>query len=270
MMRYPKPQKGNPHKLTIDQHIFPRACIARFVGESGTVQVRRRSGGPDMWLTPKSSYFCARRLWDQNAETVFMKLIEDRYQDVAKRIVAGEVTTLDGVMAEAVTELYLLWTLRHERYLNPLPDIKLNMVKSEREMSVDTQEILEAKGYMFAAPDDIMPSRFMTGFLLTIEMKRERGRMEGKKWGIVRSTEGEFLVPDNFSMYSMLPLSPTIVLVEGHPDQQIGFEQVADINGQAVDGCRRYYFARDITRCPILKHDLLSGVFRNRLGHTSF
>lgn len=46
----------------------------------------------------------------------------------------------------------------------------------------------------------------------------------------------------------MLPLSPTIILVEGHADQQIVFKQVADINGQAVNGCRRYYFARDITR----------------------
>lgn len=85
--------------------------------------------------------------------------------------------------------------------------------------------------------------------------------MAGKKWGILKSTEAEFLVPDNFSAYSVLPLSPTIALVEGHADQQIGFQQVADINGQAVHGCHRYYFARDITRCPILKRAILDSVF---------
>lgn len=80
-MHYPKPQKGNPHKLTINQHIFPKACISRFARENGTVQVRRKCGEQDQWVTPGNSYFCARRLWDQKAEAVFMKAIEDRYQD---------------------------------------------------------------------------------------------------------------------------------------------------------------------------------------------
>lgn len=56
-MRYPKPQKGNPHKLTIDQHIFPRACIARFSRENGTVQVRRKGGQQDLWLAPATRTF---------------------------------------------------------------------------------------------------------------------------------------------------------------------------------------------------------------------
>lgn len=131
----------------------------------------------------------------------------------------------------------------------------------EREMSVDTQEILEANGYLFAASDNTIPSRFMTGLRFVIEMDRERQRMGGKRWGILKSTKADFLVPDNFLAYSVLQLSPTIALVEGHADQQIGFKQVADINGQAVHGCRRYYFAQDITRCPILKHGILDGLF---------
>ncbi|MYM22175.1 hypothetical protein GTP46_05910 [Duganella sp. FT135W] len=260
-MRYPKPQNGNPHRLTIDQHIFPKSCIARFAGDKGTVQVRRKSGEKDLWLAPGNSYFCARRLWDQKAEAVFMKAIEDRYQDVARKIVAGAVTTLDAMMNQAVTDLYLLWTLRHERFLNPIPDARLNFVAPEREMSIDTQEILEANGYVFAAPDNTIPSRFMTGFRLMMEMRRERERMVGKRWGILTSDEAEFLVPDNFSDCSVLPLSPTIALVEGHRNQQIGFRQVADINGQAVHGCHRYYFARDITRCPILTRRILDDLF---------
>jgi hypothetical protein len=260
-MRFPKPQKGNPHKLTIDQHIFPKTSIARFAGEHGTVQVRRKDGEHDLWLLPGNSYFCARRLWDQKAEVVLMKVIEDRYQGVASGIVAGDVTTLDAAMNAAVTDMYLLWALRHERYLNPLPDVRMNMVAPEREMSLDTQEILEANGYVFTSPDNTIASRFMTGLRFIIEMGRERQRMAGKRWGIQRSTDAEFLVPDNFSAYSVLPLSPTIALMEGHDDQQLGFKQVADINGQAVHGSRRYYFARDITRCPILKYRVLDRLF---------
>lgn len=224
--------------------------------------MRRKSGEQDLWLTPGDSYFCARRLWDQKAEAVFMKAIEDRYQDVARDIVSGAITALDATMNMDVTDMYLLWTLRHERYLNPIPEAQLNFVAPEREMSVDTQEILEANGYLFAAPDNTIPSRFMTGLRFVIEMRRERERMAGKRWGILRSYEAEFLVPDNFSAYSVLPLSPTVALVEGHADQQIGFRQVADINGQALHGSHRYYFARDITRCPVLKRHILDGLFK--------
>jgi hypothetical protein len=87
--------------------------------------------------------------------------------------------------------------------------------------------------------------------------------MAGKRWGILRSSEAEFLVPDNFSSYSVLPLSPAIALVEGHADGEIDFRQVADINGMAVHGSRRYYFARDMSRCPILKHRILDGLFQS-------
>jgi hypothetical protein len=99
---------------------------------------------------------------------------------VARSIASGAITTLDVAMTEAVTDLYLLWTLRHERYLNPLADIRINMAAPERGMSVDTQEILEANGCMFAAPDNTIPSRFMTGLRFVFEMDRERRRMAGR------------------------------------------------------------------------------------------
>lgn len=81
-------------------------------------EVRVETSVENLWLTPGNSYFCARRLWDQKAEAVFMKTIGDRYQDVAKSVVSDAITTLDGAMTVAVTDMYLLWTLRHERYLN--------------------------------------------------------------------------------------------------------------------------------------------------------
>jgi hypothetical protein len=60
-----------------------------------------KSGEQDLWLTPGNWYFCARRLWDQKAEAIFMKAIEDRCQCVAKSIVAGAITTLDAGMTAA-------------------------------------------------------------------------------------------------------------------------------------------------------------------------
>jgi hypothetical protein len=56
-----------------------------------------------------------------------MKAIEYRYQDVAKYIVAGTISTLDAGMNAAVTELYSIWTLQHGPYLLSLPNIRLNL-----------------------------------------------------------------------------------------------------------------------------------------------
>ena len=34
-----KPQKGNPHELTVKQHCFPRRSIERFANKDGIVNV---------------------------------------------------------------------------------------------------------------------------------------------------------------------------------------------------------------------------------------
>jgi hypothetical protein len=36
---YLKPQKGNPHGFTINQHVFPLASIARFSNGDGRVSL---------------------------------------------------------------------------------------------------------------------------------------------------------------------------------------------------------------------------------------
>lgn len=95
-----------------------------------------------------------------------------------------------------VTDLYLLWMLRHERYLNPLPDARLNMVAPEREMSVDTQE---HNRVAFRHRDGEGPAK--------------NGR---QKMGHAEIDRGGVFGADNFSAYSVLPLSPTIALVGGH------------------------------------------------------
>lgn len=252
-MKYPKTQPGNPHRLTINQHIFPKKSITRFTGDQGTVQVRWKNGEKDIVLNPKDKLFCAIRKFDQRSETGYMKDIEDRYQNVAQKIVNNEVNSLDFDMNEAVTDLYLLWTLRHHFNLNPIPDIHLNCEGLTRHYSIDEQESLEAAGVIFISPDKTFASRFMTGISVLRQLDAERQRMIGKRWGIVKAIAGEFLVPDNFSAYSVLPLSPKITLIEGHIDQTIGFQQVAEINACAVSSASKYIFGRDLAQCPVAK-----------------
>jgi hypothetical protein len=43
MTQYGKPQKGNPHQLTLNQHTFPSKNIERFVDSDGRVHIHMKS-----------------------------------------------------------------------------------------------------------------------------------------------------------------------------------------------------------------------------------
>lgn len=57
--KYEKTQKKNPHSLTIDQHVWPAASIARFANISGVVDVldklqqSRRTAAPNDVRIPR-------------------------------------------------------------------------------------------------------------------------------------------------------------------------------------------------------------------------
>lgn len=81
-----KTQRGNPHKLTLRQHVFPAASIARFVDGDNCVSlydVLRRRVRP---AAPNDDVFLAQRTWDHGSEAGFMKQIENAFQILA----AGE------------------------------------------------------------------------------------------------------------------------------------------------------------------------------------
>jgi hypothetical protein len=76
-------------------------------------------------------------------------------------------------------------------------------------------------------------------------------RWPGATWGILRSDGAEFLVPDNAINVAMIPVSPTICLVLAGDDRNINPMEVAQINRLFAEFSYRYYFARDLDRCPI-------------------
>ena len=109
-MEYEKTQKGNPHRLTVKQHCFPMRSIERFACSDGLVDVQR--GVKNFRLKPDHTLFCARRAWDQSAESGFMKEIEDVYQELAEKIVDGVVSKLSKADQAIITDMYALWNIR--------------------------------------------------------------------------------------------------------------------------------------------------------------
>ena len=112
-MKHKKTQKGNPHQLTVWQHCFPKRSIDRFANEDGKVYVHLIRDAKIVSLSPANHIFCVRRIWDQRAESGFMKKIEDAYQELADRIAAGRlIRRLSHREREIVTDMYALWNIR--------------------------------------------------------------------------------------------------------------------------------------------------------------
>ena len=142
MVRYERPQRGNPHGLTIRQHLLPRKTIARFCGSDRLVHVQLLQEARDIRLAPGNTMFCAMRAWDQKAEEVIGKSIEDRYQAIAGRLCDESLNSLATDMHGHITEMYSLWRHRCLRARSPLADVPINCVAPERELSHDAQERL--------------------------------------------------------------------------------------------------------------------------------
>lgn len=267
-MRHDPVQKGNPHRLTVQQHTFPKRSIERFT-EAGTVEVFEPASKRLLRRNPKDVLFCAHRAWDHRTEHQTFASIELRFQQIADELLDG-ATTIDQLNREAITEFYLSWVLRYAIKQRPRSDYTLRPTGLDRTSEdLDTAEFAEKNGYIFIRRDGSIPGRMMHGAAILTQIGARQEGMEGMKWGIVRAGEGagEFIVPDTFSRFPIIPISPKMSLIGGFENYTATFSAVADINGLAVANAEHYYFARMLTACPIRRHAVISYAIRGAL-HT--
>ncbi len=249
--RKPQPiQKGNPHRLTTKQHIFPVRGLQRFANEDGLLWVRRRKSAPEFPLPPEDQLFCALRVWDQRAESGFMKACEDAFERMVGRVVAGGDALSEDESAIA-TEYWALWRWRLHFRNEPLEDHKLPILGLRVEkLTLDQREILEQRGVTFIADDFALNGRSIAGAQIQRAIDREAARFKGKRWGVVKAKEGEFILPDGFGPHGVIPVCPTILLVLGQPDILIAEAQVGETNKIALESAVHYVAARDFKACP--------------------
>ena len=185
-----EPQKGNPHQLTIKQHVYPARSIERFADMDGTVEVWLRQNKKMFRASPDNSLFCARYTWDQRAESGYIKAIEDKFQILADGIENGGAT----VTAEeslAASRFFILWQLRAEWKQNPLGDAPMTGVAPDP-VTKDQREQLEWRGAMFMNPDHTLSGRSISGFQIFREIDLRLPRLTNARWGIVTPTRVSF------------------------------------------------------------------------------
>jgi hypothetical protein len=146
-------QPGNPYGLIVNQHVLPSKTIARFCGADGRVRAFVADGDAERELTlePDHQLFCVRRVWDQRAEVVLGKSVEDKFQAIAERLLDNSLRSLDPKMHEAVTEMYLLWRYRCLAAREPRGAMIVNGISGEQ-LTIDQQERLESMATAFVGP----------------------------------------------------------------------------------------------------------------------
>lgn len=256
-MSYEPPQKGNPNKLTINQHTFPRASIARFAGPSGRVQLFHTESKKVFPAKPTERLFCAQRVWAQSAESGYMKDVEDAFQALAEAILDGRVHRFDLIEASIISAFYCLWNIRAHFKRLPIEDqsfARTGVVGLARHYTKDDQERLEINGIFSIRPDLTMAGRFLTSPQISQNLMMAVESMGDAQWGILHAMEGEFIVPDNFNQMRVVPISPTICLWSqtSRPVELLDRHAVAEINRGAIRSSIDYYFARNLDQCPIL------------------
>jgi hypothetical protein len=242
-MKYEKTQRGNPHRLTIKQHVMPARSIRRFANAKGCVDVQVAGNRQFLRLKPNAGLFWTRRTWDERAERIFKK-IEDEFQALADKIVLGHIHEIEERDAQTVNRFYALWYQR-SRWQHPEnPFIQMRGVTGSP-LTKDQQEILEKKGIYYVRRGGTMPARFIAGTQLQLLTGRYAHQIGKLRWGIVRPLEGEFVMPDVPS-HTLMPVAPQICLAASHPSGMITVENLRQINAALVAMSRRYFFARDL------------------------
>lgn len=255
-MRHHKPQKGNPHKLVVNQHIFPRKSISRFTNRNGMVEVFHKGLGKKLILQPSNNLFCSNRAWDQRSEIGYMKEIEDSFQSLVAKIANQGNFTLNEEDNRVALSFLALWELRHSHYVNPIEDVELIGIHPGDKLTIDEEEILEKKGYIVCSSKNsktMVGSRFMTGTNIQVSIDQKWLAHKDMKWGIVRAVESEFIVPDSFSSFAIIPVSPNILLLGHSENIFVARDEVAKVNSLAIQNSTNYYFARNLSQCPTLK-----------------
>jgi len=246
-MRSEPTQRGNPNKLTIKQHVFPVASIARFAQGDGCVNVRLLANGKAERLRPGNALFYARRVWNQASEQGFMKKVEGAFQPLADRIVRSSLS-VGPSDNRVISQFYWLCRLRAEARQSPSRDVQMKGVLPGRELTKNKEERLEKNGYIFSRGTTI-PGRHMA----SIRMQVRIGRLCTPEltWAVVHSTAIEFIVPDTFGEIGIIPLSPNYCLVANVEGGEISSDNAVAMNRLAIAKASKYYFARDLTKCGV-------------------
>lgn len=247
-MDYEKPQPKNPHRLTVNQHIIPKSLISGFCNQRKQVMLYSKRLGKIINIDPAASIFCGKRVWDQRSEWVG-KQVEDLFSALVKRVLHDEKYLLSEADKLAVAEFYGLRRSRHRFLINPIPDYTIN-ARPAVIYDIDGLENLESNHIFAIRGDGSVPGRLLTGMQIGLEIDRFVGAVRNKDWGILRTSSEQFIFPDTFGEYLIVPISPAVAIAAGCKNTWLSKRDVEMINNHALESYHDYYFAENFSALP--------------------
>lgn len=244
-------QRGNPHELTVRQHVYPSKSIARFQ-RTKTVELFDLARNISRPARADDPIFCADRAWNHGAEHGFMKDIEDAFQRLVDPILAGTLSRFDDQHTEIINKFYGLWASRaHWRRL-PYQTIKAGgpeLRGAREDLSLDSQELLEKHNIIAVRPNGSFAMRDFVAPSILMNIDDMSEALVGRRWGVLFALEAEFLVPDVPS-HGVIPIAPKMALALDNRSAVIRQDGVEKINRALCSGVREYLFARSLWACP--------------------
>lgn len=249
--RFEPTQKGNRHKLPIKQHVWPVASIHRFTNARAQVQLYDKIRNKRRTAKPSDQVFYADRVWDNRAEAGYMKKIEDKFQDLAMRVIEESTTTIDARDKVVVDYFFALWQVRAAFRNAPDGEVQLNAVTGHP-YTKEEEERFEKAGVAFIRAGGRVPARNMYGIRMQRDVDWLASGLANVQWGIVYAGEGEFVVPDRpaHEITQIIPLEPDLCLCAGGKSGVITRENLKQINDALRERSVEYYFAQDLASCP--------------------
>lgn len=244
-MSFEPPAKGNPNQFVINQHIHTAHAISKFQDQDKKVDVHLFKTNKTERKHKRANIFCTKRNWDQKAETGVMARIERAFHTEINNI-----KPFSERNHSAISEYFLLWRIRHHFHISRMKDIPCRDITGSN-LTKEEEEAIESNGAMFIRENGVVAARFMTGIQILIQLNRQRPGVNNLRWGLLTSTDGEFIVADCYNDLTFMPISPIHAFCAGYPDMEIDRKTVGELNKISKETSTNYYFAKNLTLCPI-------------------
>ena len=251
--------QSNLHALTKKQHFIPKQSIQRFCNEHNCIKIKNLTSRNKKIVsaTSRDEVFCVQRLWDQRAESGYMKKIEDAFQKLVDRIVEEKIISFNDNENKIICDMYTLWESRifqREKFLEKETlFIQLNGIQGEN-LTKNEEEILEKKHGLYINENTEISNRNIIGF--QIQRHIDFSLYSNIKWGIVKSISKEFIMPSNpitsegSNKTIIFPISSQYCLIPNFNFMYeiVNDEMVDELNNLMMKHAKLFYFGKNLEK----------------------
>lgn len=229
------------------QHIVPGRSLQRFADDSGLVEARRLGQLGSFRARVRNSVFCVNSVWDHRTEAIQGKRIEDSFQAIVDRAIASDSFRMTNEESVEITKFFALWLYRS--YAIDYNDFGVHPPMTPTVVNGEEKRRYERLGIGFVDETGAFPSHVQRGWFVMGGVMSFLDRHRDARWFTSHASDYEFLIADNPAETLFIPISPNRCFIAGHDEPSLSPDQCRQANLMTVAGAKRFYCARDLSRC---------------------